>query len=120
MQATALGNRMQSLTFLGNAIFFLKMSCRLLLLKKASPNLLLLTDLPKGENGLWVPLDILKCTSSANEDTIFDPDGWGPNFGIALSASFPSVSLSLPVFISGSILSPVRASVPFLSHILLT
>jgi hypothetical protein len=37
-----------------------------------------------------------------------------------LSASFPSVSLSLPVFISGSILSPVRVSVPFLSHILLT
>ncbi len=64
----------------------------LLLLKKDPPNLLLLTDYLKGENDLWAPLDLLKCTSSANNDTI--PGGWGPNFE-TFQGPFPGSFLSL-------------------------
>jgi hypothetical protein len=137
MQATTIGNLLrESFTYgdafsLGNVFRnflnfrnFLKYgdykrNGGLLLLKKSPPNLLLPTDYPKGENGLWAPLDLLKCTSSANTDAI--PDGWGPKFEVVKGA-FPgnSLSLSLPVFISGSILSPVRVFVPFSCHILLT
>jgi hypothetical protein len=93
----------------------------LLLLKIIPPNLLLLSDYPKGENGLWAPFDLLKCTSSANKEAI--PDGWGPNFeavrGLVLGNS-PSLSLSLsPLFILRLILFPVRVSVPYSIHILL-
>ncbi len=62
----------------GNALLEMNGRLLLLLLKKVPPNLLLLTDYPKGENGLWDPLDLLKCTSSAKKDAI--PDDWGPNF----------------------------------------
>jgi hypothetical protein len=73
-----------------------KMNGGLLLLKKVLPNLLLLTDYPKGENGLWAPFDLMKCTSSANRDAI--PDGWGPNFE-SMQGEFASNSLSHTQFL---------------------
>jgi hypothetical protein len=33
--------------------------------------------------GFWTPLDLLKCTSSANKDAI--PDDWGPHFQQSLN-----------------------------------
>jgi hypothetical protein len=66
MQVTSMGNSLLEGDFNGEIVFF--------------------QDYPKGENGLWAPLDLLKCTSSAN--TVGIPDGWGPNFYLG-SLSFP-------------------------------
>ena len=91
----------------------------LLLLKKVPPNLLLLlTDYPQGENGLWAPFDLLKCTSSANTDANTDdiPDGWGPNVYSVVGPVFPGLfSLSWSLFQASFFLLFL-----FSSHILLT
>ena len=96
-----------------------KMNGGLLLLKKVPPNLLLLlTDYPQGENGLWAPFDLLKCTSSANTDAI--PDGWGPIVNVCIGPVFPGLfSLSWSLF-QASFFNSVSVSVSFSSHILLT
>ncbi len=107
MQATAYGNYLK-----GNACHFsenLKMNDGLLLSQESSTKPVtpegLGRDFPKGKNGLWAPLDLLKCTSSADKDAI--SDGMGPNFAAALGSIwlFQGNSLSLshthPNFVFG-------------------
>ncbi len=83
-------------------------------------------DIYKGENGFWAPLDLLKCTSSANTDVI--PDGWGPNFAAVLGGGSSrlfqgnsrSLSLSPQLCFQAPFFLPYLVSVPILSRILLT